>query len=115
MCSGLLSAHLMVSTCTTSLKWLTSVSMMSEWCVHILHFLIIRLRLLSKLGWNFFFLSPFVLDSGSLTLKFPNTFIYSKSLPGQFYVVDVVVLRVQGSSLSSLQKLLHYVIEVLGR
>ena len=47
------SALFPVSTCTTSLKCVTSVSMISEWCVHILHFLIMRLRLLLKLGSHF--------------------------------------------------------------
>ena len=53
MCPVFSSALFMVSTCTTSLNCVTSVSMMFEWCVHILHFLIMRLRLLSKLGSHF--------------------------------------------------------------
>ena len=41
ICPGLLSVLSMVSTCTTSLNWSTSVSIMSEWCVHNLHLFII--------------------------------------------------------------------------
>ena len=44
MCPGLSSSLSMVSTCTTSLKWVTSVSMMSEWCEHNLHLLMIWVR-----------------------------------------------------------------------
>ena len=47
------SALFMVSTCTMSFLCVTSVSMMSEWCVHILHFLSMRLRLSSTLGSHF--------------------------------------------------------------
>ena len=53
MCPMLSPILFRISTCTTSLKCVTSVSMMFVWCVHILHFLSMRPRLSSKLGSHF--------------------------------------------------------------
>ena len=50
MCPGLSSSLPMVSTCTTSLKWVTSVSMMSERCECNLHLWMIWVRLPSLFG-----------------------------------------------------------------
>ena len=46
-------AKRLISTCTTSLSWSTSVSIMSEWWVHNLHLLMIWVSFSSKPGYNF--------------------------------------------------------------